>query len=65
MFAAYDLGKYRLYGHIKKTKNRSKFREFLPLPAFAAPIRRAHRERLRQLLPAPDHETVSPGGGPG
>ncbi|WP_445396370.1 IS630 family transposase [Streptomyces sp. LE64] len=28
LFAAYDLGKNRLYGHIKKTKNRSKFLEF-------------------------------------
>ncbi|EXU63666.1 transposase [Streptomyces sp. PRh5] len=28
LFAAYDLGKDRLYGHIKKTKNRSKFLEF-------------------------------------
>jgi transposase len=28
LFAAYDLGKDKLYGHIKKTKNRSKFLEF-------------------------------------
>ncbi|MFK0026634.1 IS630 family transposase [Streptomyces sp. NPDC090798] len=28
LFAAYDLGKNQLYGHIKKTKNRSKFLEF-------------------------------------
>ncbi|MEU8618799.1 IS630 family transposase [Streptomyces sp. NPDC048623] len=28
LFAAYDLGKDRLYGHIKKTKNRSKFLAF-------------------------------------
>jgi len=28
LYAAYDLGKDRLYGHIKKTKNRSKFLEF-------------------------------------
>nr|WP_244943407.1 hypothetical protein [Streptomyces inhibens] len=28
LFAAYDLGKDRLYGHIKQTKNRSKFLEF-------------------------------------
>lgn len=28
LFAAYDLGKDQLYGHIKKTKNRSKFLEF-------------------------------------
>lgn len=28
LFAAYDLGKNKLYGHIKKTKNRSKFPEF-------------------------------------
>lgn len=27
-FAAYGLGKDKLYGHIKKTKNRSKFLEF-------------------------------------
>lgn len=28
LFAAYDLGQDKLYGHIKKTKNRSKFLEF-------------------------------------
>ncbi|MDX3078082.1 IS630 family transposase [Streptomyces sp. MI02-7b] len=28
LFAAYDLGKDKLYGHIKTTKNRSKFLEF-------------------------------------
>lgn len=28
LFAAYDLGKDQFYGHIKKTKNRSKFLEF-------------------------------------
>ncbi|MFF0698469.1 IS630 family transposase [Streptomyces tendae] len=28
LFAAYDLGKDQLYGHIKKAKNRSKFLEF-------------------------------------
>ncbi|MFJ9583837.1 IS630 family transposase [Streptomyces acidicola] len=28
LFAAYDLAKDKLYGHIKKTKNRSKFLEF-------------------------------------
>lgn len=28
LFAAYDLGKDQLYGHIKKTKTRSKFLEF-------------------------------------
>ncbi len=28
LFAAYDLAKDQLYGHIKKTKNRSKFLDF-------------------------------------
>jgi transposase len=28
LFAAYDLGMNKLYGHVKKTKNRSKFLEF-------------------------------------
>ncbi|MFJ6604899.1 IS630 family transposase [Streptomyces lydicus] len=28
LFAAYDLAKDKLYGHVKKTKNRSKFLEF-------------------------------------
>ncbi|GAX55861.1 transposase [Streptomyces olivochromogenes] len=28
LFAAYDLGKDQLYGHIKKTRNRSKFLAF-------------------------------------
>ncbi|GGQ32316.1 hypothetical protein [Streptosporangium pseudovulgare] len=28
LFAAYDLSKNQLYGHIKKTKTRSKFLEF-------------------------------------
>jgi hypothetical protein len=32
LFAACDLGKDQLYGHIKKTKNRSKFLEFYRYP---------------------------------
>ncbi|MEV1289236.1 hypothetical protein [Micromonospora sp. NPDC049679] len=28
LFAAYDLGKDKLYGHIKPTKNRTRFLEF-------------------------------------
>ncbi len=60
LFAAYDLAKDQLYGHIKKTKNRSKFLEFC-LPALAAPGGRAHCDHLRQLLAAPDDEAVPAG----
>ena len=36
LFAAYDLAKDKLYGHIKKTKNRIEVPGVLPLPAHAA-----------------------------
>ncbi|GAA1824496.1 hypothetical protein GCM10009682_50900 [Luedemannella flava] len=37
----------------------------LPLPAQPPPGRRAHRHRVRQLLPAPDHQAMPPGRGLG
>lgn len=37
----------------------------LPLPPQPPPHRRAHCHRLRQLLTAPDHETLPPGRGLG
>nr|WP_244187779.1 hypothetical protein [Streptomyces regalis] len=55
LFAAYDLAKNQLYGHIKKTKNRSKFLEFCRY------LRSLHRDRPhpdQQLLAQPDRGPV-------
>ncbi|GAA5043344.1 hypothetical protein GCM10023336_04840 [Streptomyces similanensis] len=38
LFAAYDLGKDQLYGHIKKNENRSKFLEFCRYPRSLHPV---------------------------
>ncbi|MCP3770105.1 transposase [Streptomyces sp. MAR25Y5] len=37
LFAAYDLGKDKLHGHIKETKNRSRFLEFCRYPRSLCP----------------------------
>lgn len=60
LFAAYDVGKDQFYGHIKKTKTRSKFLEFCRYLRSLHPAGK-HRDRLRQLLAAPDHQAVPPG----
>lgn len=61
LFAALDLTHDRLYGHIKPIKRRTQFSGVLPLPANALPARSPYRDRLRQLLTAPDHEEVPAG----
>jgi transposase len=55
LFAAYELGEDKLYGHIKPRKNRVRFPGVLPLPALAVPARCPDRDHLRQLLTSPDH----------
>ncbi|GAA2439628.1 hypothetical protein GCM10010405_23710 [Streptomyces macrosporus] len=58
LFAAYDLAKDQLYGHIKKTKNRSKLLEFCRY------LRSLHPTDVRIAIvcdnypPAPDHEAL-------
>ncbi len=55
LLAAYELGEDKLDGHIKPRKTRTRFPGVLPLPALSLPARGPHRDRLRQLQPAPDH----------
>ena len=61
LFAAYELGEDRLYGHIKPRKTRTRFLEFCRYLRFPVPTRRPDRDRLRQLQPAPDHHQRQPG----
>jgi hypothetical protein len=58
LFAALDLAKDKLYGHIKPAHP---VPGVLPLPALALPTDGADRDRLRQLLTPPDHEEVPAG----
>lgn len=60
LFAALDLGKDKLYGHIKPIKRRTQFLEFCRYLRSLYPpeVRLAI---IRQLLPAPDHEEVPAG----
>ena len=48
LFAAHDLGRDRLYGHVKPRTTRIRFLEFLPVRAQSPPARGAHGDRLRQ-----------------
>ena len=57
LFAALDLAKDKLYGHIKPVKKRTQFLEFCRYLRSLYPPG-PDRDRLRQLLPAPDHEEV-------
>ncbi|MGP4028826.1 IS630 family transposase [Actinomadura sp. 3N407] len=65
LFAAYDLARDRLYGHIKKTKNRSKFLEFCRY------LRTLYPPTVRLAIvcdnysPTPDHQAMPPGSGLG
>jgi hypothetical protein len=65
LFAAYELGEDKLYGHIKPRKTRARFLEFCRLPALPLPARRPDRDHLRQLQPAPDHTQRRPRWGLG
>ena len=61
LFAAYELGEDKLYGHIKPRKTRARFLEFCRLPALAVSRIGPHRDHLRQLQPAPEHAQGPPG----
>ena len=65
LFAAYDLAKDQLYGHIKPTQEPDRVPGVLPLPAHPLPARGADRDRLRQLQPAPDHQARTSGSATG
>jgi transposase len=54
LFAAYELGEDKLFGHIKPRKNRARFLEFCRYLR-SLPVVHPDRDRLRQLQPAPDH----------
>jgi hypothetical protein len=57
LFAAYELGEDKLFGHIKPRKTRARFLEFC---RYLRSARRPHRDHLRQLQPAPDHRQGQP-----
>ena len=61
LFAAYELGEDKLYGHIKPRKTRTRFLEFCRYAALPVPAIHPHRDHLRQLQPAPDHRHRRPG----
>jgi hypothetical protein len=61
LFAAYELGEDKLYGHIKPRKTRGPVPGVLPLPALPLPGRYQGRDHLRQLQPAPEHAQGPPG----
>jgi hypothetical protein len=65
LFAAYDLSRDKLYGHVKDRKTRRDFLELWPLHPFPVPALRAHRDHRGQLLPAPDHPRRRPSRGMG
>jgi hypothetical protein len=54
LFATYELGEDKLYGHIKSRKTRARFLEFCRyLRSLYPPTQDRHH--LRQLQPAPEH----------
>ena len=55
LFAAYELGEDKLFGHVKPRKTRGLFLEFCRYLRSLYPPASADRDRLRQLQPAPDH----------
>ena len=61
LFAAYELGEDKLFGHIKPRKTRARFLEFCRYLRSALPSRDQDRDRLRQLLTPPDHWQRPPG----
>lgn len=65
LFAAYDLGNRPALRPHQAEKAPHEVPGVLPLPAQPAPPREAHRDRARQLLPAPDHQVLSAGRGVG
>jgi hypothetical protein len=65
LFAAYDLGRDKLYGHIKPRKGRTESLAFVRYLRTLYPARRADRDRARQLLPAPVNQERHPRRGLG
>jgi transposase len=65
LFAAYELGEDKLFGHIKPRKTRTRFLEFCRYLRSLYPARRPDRGHLRQLQPAPDHAQRPQGRGLG
>ena len=61
LFAAYELGQDKLFGHIKPRKTPGPVPGVLPLPALPPPTRCPDRDHLRQLQPAPEHRHRRPG----
>jgi transposase len=61
LFAAYELGEGKLFGHIKARKTRGPVPGVLPSPALPLPARHQDRGHLRQLQPAPEHPQRCPG----
>ena len=61
LFAAYDLGEDKLYGHIKPRKTRTRFLEFCRYLRSLYPLGYPYRDHLRQLQPASDHRQRCPG----
>ena len=61
LFAAYELGEDKLFGHIKPRKTRARFLEFCRYLRSLYPLIRPDRDHLRQLQPAPEHAQGPPG----
>jgi len=55
LFATYELGEDKLFGHIKPRKTRARFLEFCRYLRSPLPALYSHRDHLRQLQPAPEH----------
>ena len=63
LFAAYELGEDKLFGHIKPRKTRARFLEFCRYLRSLYPPAGPDRDHLRQLQPAPDHRARTAGSG--
>ena len=62
LLAAYDLNTDKMYGHVKTTKDRTRFLEFCRYLRTLYPPQRPHRHCLGQLQPAPFDQGRLPGG---
>ena len=61
LFAAYELGEDKLFGHVKPRKTRTRFLEFCRYLRSLYPPDGPDRDRLRQLQPASQHARGRPG----
>jgi hypothetical protein len=61
LFAAYELGEEKPFGHIKPRKTRGRFLEFCRYlrSLYCSTVIGPDRDHLGQLQPAPDHSEVS------